>query len=51
MYAALWRILPGPTWLKAIEALALLGVVVWALFTWGYPWIEETFIDADPNLG
>ncbi|MDO4792057.1 MAG: hypothetical protein Q3999_06195 [Buchananella hordeovulneris] len=38
MYAALFRALPGPKWLKVIEALVLFGVVVFALFQWGFPW-------------
>ena len=40
MYAALWRLLPGPVWLKAVEALVLLGFVVWALLTWVFPAVE-----------
>ncbi|MDO5730322.1 hypothetical protein [Corynebacterium sphenisci] len=37
MYAALWRALPGPTWVKALEALALLAAVLWLLFTIVFP--------------
>ncbi|MBB6333694.1 MAG: hypothetical protein SOX57_00650 [Schaalia hyovaginalis] len=43
MYAWIFRHLPGPTWLKAIESLILIGAVVYALFTWGYPWAQEFF--------
>lgn len=43
MYGKLWRLLPGPKWLKAIEALIILGAIVAALFTWVYPWIVDTF--------
>lgn len=50
MYGWIWRILPGPRWLKAIEALVLLALVVMALITWVYPWMS-TVIDVDPNLG
>lgn len=38
MYSALWRMLPGPTWLKAIEALVLVAAVVAVLFIWVFPW-------------
>ncbi|GAA4415545.1 hypothetical protein GCM10023169_01970 [Georgenia halophila] len=41
MYAMIWRLLPGPSWFKAIEALVLLAVIVAALFTWVYPWAAE----------
>lgn len=40
MYAALWRILPGPWWLRVFILLVLLAVVVWALFTYVYPWVS-----------
>ncbi len=41
MYAWIFRHLPGPIWLKAIEALVLVAAAVWALFTWGYPWVQD----------
>lgn len=37
MYAAIWRLLPGPRWLKALEALLLALAVVAVLFTWVFP--------------
>ena len=40
MYAALWRLLPGPTWLKALEALALVLLVLWLLLAYAFPAIE-----------
>ncbi|MGB4635518.1 MAG: hypothetical protein GX483_08375 [Actinomycetaceae bacterium] len=39
MYRALWRLLPGPRWLKAIQALALLAGVIYLLFEYVYPWV------------
>ncbi|PKW26905.1 hypothetical protein [Phycicoccus duodecadis] len=41
MYAALWRALPGPRWLKALECLVLLAVVVAVLFQWVFPVVAE----------
>ena len=43
MYAALWRILPGPTFVKLLEALVLLMGTIAVLFTWVYPWAEKYF--------
>lgn len=43
MYAWIFRHLPGPTWLKAVEALGLLALAVWALFTYVYPWAQVYF--------
>ncbi len=40
MYAALWRLFPGPTWLKALEALTLLALVIWLLLTVVFPAVE-----------
>ena len=40
MYAALWRILPGPAWFRIILLLLLLAAVVFALFTWVFPWVD-----------
>lgn len=37
MYGAIWRILPGPAWLKAIEALILVLGIVAVLFLWVFP--------------
>jgi hypothetical protein len=44
MYSALWRILPGPRWLKAIQMAALAAVTVFILFEWVFPWVAETFL-------
>ncbi|MFD1504365.1 hypothetical protein ACFSBG_01575 [Georgenia yuyongxinii] len=37
MYAAIWRRLPGPRWLKALQALTLVAAVTAALFVWVFP--------------
>ncbi|KGF05717.1 hypothetical protein [Arcanobacterium sp. S3PF19] len=41
MYGFIWRKLPGPKWLKAIEALILFFLVVAFLFKIGFPWLDE----------
>ena len=40
MYASIWRILPGPVWLRILFALILLGAALFALSTWVFPWID-----------
>lgn len=40
MYAALWRVLPGPVWLKVLECAALAALVVVVLLYWVFPWVE-----------
>jgi hypothetical protein len=41
MYAWLWRTLPGPLAVRAVQALVLLTAVVAALFLWAFPWVES----------
>lgn len=43
MYAAIWRILPGPVWLKVIFALLLIAGVLYALCFWVFPWVSQFF--------
>ena len=50
MYAWIFRHLPGPTWLKAIEFLILIGAVVAALFTWVYPWVQS-YLELGDSVG
>lgn len=40
MYAALWRLLPGPWWLRVIILVAVAAVVLYALFFFVFPWIS-----------
>ncbi|WP_309069772.1 hypothetical protein, partial [Microbacterium sp.] len=44
MYAALWRVLPGPWWVRLVILLALVAAVLYALFVYVYPWIAMTFV-------
>jgi hypothetical protein len=37
IYGAIWRALPGPKALKALQALVLLALVVAVLFLWVFP--------------
>ena len=37
MYSALWRVLPGPRWVRALVLLALALAVVAACFEWVFP--------------
>lgn len=44
MYAALWRLLPGPLWIRVILALILVAAVLASLVLWVFPWVNS-FID------
>lgn len=43
MYAAIWRILPGPVWLKVIFATLLIAAVLYGLFFYVFPWASQFF--------
>jgi len=39
MYAAFWRILPGPWWVRLFIVLVLAAAVLYALFFFVFPWV------------
>jgi hypothetical protein len=39
MYAALWRVLPGPWWARVLILLVLAAAILAALIAWVFPWI------------
>ena len=40
MYAALWRILPGPAWVRILLLIILVAAVLFTLVTWVFPWVQ-----------
>ncbi|QNE36185.1 hypothetical protein [Leifsonia shinshuensis] len=51
MYGALWRILPGPVWLRILILIALFVVVLWALVTWVFPWVDSLLGPQEGTVG
>lgn len=41
MYGALWRVLPGPWWVRTLILLALFAAVLAVLVTWVFPWVDQ----------
>ena len=41
MYAGLWRILPGPIWVRVLTLVALAAVVLTALALWVFPFVDS----------
>ncbi|MFI8592815.1 hypothetical protein ACIGCK_00060 [Microbacterium sp. NPDC078428] len=37
MYAALWRVLPGPWWVRLLILLVLAAAIVYVLFFYVFP--------------
>jgi hypothetical protein len=50
MYAALWRILPGPWWVRAIILLAAAGAVLYVLFMIVFPWANGVIDPQDVTV-
>lgn len=44
MYAAFWRILPGPWWVRLLIVLVVVAAVLYGLFWYVFPWIAS-FVD------
>lgn len=49
MYAALWRVLPGPWWVRTLILLALLVAVLYVLVTWVFPWADSLMQSSENN--
>lgn len=51
MYGALWRILPGPIWVRILLVLLLLVAVLYSLATWVFPWVESIVNNQEATVG
>ena len=50
MFGWIFRHLPGPAWLKTIEAILLIVLVIAVLFQWVFPWFQSTYIDGNVTV-
>ena len=41
MYGALWRLIPGPAWLRIITLVVLAALVLTALVLWVFPVVDQ----------
>lgn len=51
MYGALWRFLPGPTWLKVVWCLLLVAAFVFVCFQWVFPALEPLLPFSENTVG
>jgi hypothetical protein len=51
MYAALWRILPGPRWLRVVILIGLVAAVLAVLVSWVFPFIDQLTTPPDVTVG
>lgn len=51
MYAALWRVLPGPLWVRILLMLVLLTLVLYSVVTWVFPWVDTLVNNQEATVG
>ena len=51
MYASIWRILPGPVWLRILFILILISGARFALATWVFPWVDSYINSQEVTVG
>jgi len=51
VYAALWRILPGPWWVRVLILLVVVAAVLYGLFFYVFPWISQIIDPQDATVG
>jgi hypothetical protein len=46
MYGALWRLMPGPVWLRIILMVLFFAVILTVLVLYVFPWLN-TFVNVN----
>ncbi len=47
MYAALWRVLPGPWWVRVLILLVVVVALLTSLVLWVFPWVDALVAPQD----
>lgn len=50
MYAALWRVLPGPWWVRVLILVVLFAALAAALIMWVFPWFDQFVAPQDVTV-
>lgn len=51
MYRWIWIKLPGPVWVKVLEAVVLAAILVSVLMGIVFPWVVNTFLVEQSVVG
>lgn len=51
MYSALWKLLPGPLWVRIVTAAALAVVVLTILVLWVFPFVDSLLVPQEVTVG
>ena len=50
MYGALWRVLPGPWWLRVLILLIAAAAILTALVYWVFPVVDQMVAPQDVTV-
>jgi hypothetical protein len=50
MYTALWKIIPGPLWVRILIAVAAAAVVIVGLMMFVFPWVDTLVTPRDVTV-
>ncbi|MDZ4045286.1 MAG: hypothetical protein U1E32_05855 [Rhodoglobus sp.] len=50
MYGALWRVLPGPWWVRVLILLVAAAAIVYALVFWVFPLVNTLIPQPDVTV-
>ncbi len=50
MYGALWRVLPGPWWVRLIIVLVMVAAITAALVTFVFPFVDQFITPQDVTV-
>ena len=51
MYAALWRLLPGPVWVRALTCTVLVAAALTVLALWVFPAVNALLAPQESTVG
>jgi hypothetical protein len=51
MYAALWRVLPGPWWVRVLILVVIVAVILYGLLMYVFPWVSALIDPQDVTVG
>ena len=51
MYAALWRALPGPWWVRVLILVVLVAAILYGLLFYVFPWVSQFVNPQDVTVG
>jgi hypothetical protein len=49
VYGALWRVLPGPWWVRVLILLVVVAAILYVCAYWIFPWIQPYVSPAPPD--